>query len=154
MQASDTHADKTEWGPGPWMDEPDEERWVDEETGLDCLILRNRLGALCGYVGVSSSHPFHGLNFGMCPIRCGKNKCEHSPERRLEVHGGLTYSGAFQDALGRFTRSWWFGFDCTHPGDLAPSMLRYGATNNSTYRDRAFVEQEIRKLARQLVAMG
>ena len=45
--------DKTGWGPGEWTDEPDKLQWVDEATGFDCLIVRNSLGALCGYVGVS-----------------------------------------------------------------------------------------------------
>lgn len=142
--------EKAEWGPGPWSDEPDEVRWVDAETGFPCVILRNRLGGLCGYVGVPSSHPFHGVNYGSCPTQCGRRRCGHSPESRLEVHGGLTYSGAYPESGHAMRELWWFGFDCTHPGDLAPSMVEYGASSECTYRDRAYVEAEVKRLARQL----
>lgn len=26
-------AEKAEWGPGPWQDEPDKAQWIDEATG-------------------------------------------------------------------------------------------------------------------------
>jgi hypothetical protein len=29
--------DKSQWGPGPWQDEPDKKQWQDEATGLPCL---------------------------------------------------------------------------------------------------------------------
>ena len=48
--------DKSVWGPGPWQNEPDKRQWQDEATGLPCLIVRNSMGALCGYVGVSEGH--------------------------------------------------------------------------------------------------
>lgn len=44
---------RVKWGPGPWDGEPDKMQWTDPATGLDCLIVRNTLGALCGYVGVT-----------------------------------------------------------------------------------------------------
>lgn len=57
-----TTIDKSTWGPGPWQDEPDKIQYVDEATGLPCLIVRNgkEIGALCGYVGVLPGHPLHG----------------------------------------------------------------------------------------------
>jgi hypothetical protein len=55
--------DKTEWGAGPWQDEPDKRQWTDAVTGLPCLIVRGPIGALCGYVGVSSDHPLHGREY-------------------------------------------------------------------------------------------
>lgn len=39
-----------------WDQEPDRKHWVQQ--GLDCLIVRNLMGALCGYVGVPPSHPY------------------------------------------------------------------------------------------------
>ena len=27
-----------DWGEGPWNNEPDHAVWVDEATGLDCMI--------------------------------------------------------------------------------------------------------------------
>ena len=40
--------DKSQWGEGPWQDEPDKIQWQDEETGLPCLIVRGHMGFLCG----------------------------------------------------------------------------------------------------------
>lgn len=52
--------DKTTWGDGPWMNEPDKCWWIDEETGYWCMIVRNGevTGALCGYVGVPKNHRY------------------------------------------------------------------------------------------------
>ena len=54
---------KEAWGNGPWQDEPDKKQWLDKETGLPCLIVRNQLGALCGYVGVPANHPAYKLHY-------------------------------------------------------------------------------------------
>lgn len=131
--------DKSDWGPGPWQNEPDKAVWVDEATGLDCMIVRNRLGALCGYVGVAKSHPFSGVDYAEC-LDDGRG-CEEfwqhrTPSRDLDVHGGLTYAGAcFPDERGpgygichieqpgRPTHVWWFGFDCAHAYDVVPQMV-------------------------------
>lgn len=46
---------------GAWDDEPDKAHWIDPATDLDCMIRRSlRGGALCGYVGVPTGHPWHG----------------------------------------------------------------------------------------------
>jgi hypothetical protein len=114
------NADKSRWGPGPWQDEPDKIVWVDILTGLDCMIHRNRLGALCGYVGVGPSHPDHGRAYYELDD--------------IDVHGGLTYSDRCDPdatpehgichvpAEGRPADVWWFGFDCGHAFDIAPGM--------------------------------
>lgn len=34
--------DKTGWPIGQWTNEPDKVQWIDEATGLDCLIVRHR----------------------------------------------------------------------------------------------------------------
>lgn len=61
--------DKSEWGPGPWQDEPDKRQWQDEATGLPCLIVRGPVGALCGYVGVPPDHPAYGLSYDGMPAK-------------------------------------------------------------------------------------
>lgn len=109
---------------GPWDAEPDKVQWIDEETGLDCLIVRNRLGALCGYVGVGPDHPYHGIEYNECMQGCSTTTfgetlpsipgmesvpmpdslaekefypCYgHAPESNLDVHGGITFSGFCQ----------------------------------------------------------
>ncbi len=91
---------KSEWGVGPWQREPDKVQWVDEATGLDCLVVRGPSGALIGYVGVPESNPLHGIDYSGCTSTppCEESWCNHRPESRMEVHGGLTFSGACHEA--------------------------------------------------------
>lgn len=136
-----------DWDDGPWWDEPDKMQWVDEETDLDCLIVRNRLGALCGYVGVPEGHPYFGLHYRDVPVH---------------VHGGLTFARTCADGddvqdvchvpePGRPEHVWWLGFDCSHFGDCIPAMPEiYRSTILKVeYRDIAYVQNECRELARQ-----
>ena len=71
--------DKSAWGDGPWQSEPDKKQWLDEETGLPCLMVRGPHGALCGYVGVPRSHPHYGKHYDHESIS-------------VEVHWGLTFA--------------------------------------------------------------
>lgn len=57
------YVDKSAWGDGAWQSEPDKKQWKDPTTGLPCLIVRGSHGGWCGYVGVSPSHPAHGLSY-------------------------------------------------------------------------------------------
>lgn len=108
--------------PGPWDDEPDKVQWVDPATGLDCLVVRNHFGSLCGYVGVPAGHPAYGVPYD---------------EPDVEVHGGLTFadtcSGESADGQpsagichvpepGRPHDVYWLGFDCGHAFDFQPGM--------------------------------
>src|SRR5690606_3996986 len=93
-------------------------QWVDEATGLDCLMVRNSGGAWCGYVGVSEGHPLYGVEYSAeslvltealerlktTPIAelemtFARNlavllgEIRPSPDVVIGVHGGLTYSG-------------------------------------------------------------
>ncbi len=153
--------DKSAWGAGPWTDEPDKMQWADEATGFPCLIVRNNSGALCGYVGVPSGHPWHGK---------GYDDCEADGEY-IDVHGGLTFSAGCGHgdepsegichipSAGEPDDVWWLGFDCNHGGDYAPVPYRgiditaiftgepsYGS-RHGTYRDVAYVQADCRKLA-------
>lgn len=100
-----TRLDKSTWGDGAWQSEPDKVQWVDDTTGLDCLIVRNNGGALCGYVGLPESHPFHGKDYGQCSQNppCEDSWCDHSPGSRVDVHGGLT----FADSCNEPSREKW-----------------------------------------------
>src|SRR5215510_304522 len=80
--------DKSDWQRGEWDGEPDKIQWPDEATGLPCLIVRGPIGALCGYVGVPTSHPLHGKNYDDCHV---------------DVHGGLT----FAHGCAEITREKW-----------------------------------------------
>lgn len=161
--------DKTEWGDGPWMDEHDKVQWLDEETGLPCIIKRNRMGVWCGYVGVSKGHPMYEKDYEYDDV---------------EVHGGLTFAGHCQEhgegeqeeahAIchvvedGEDDQVWWLGFDCGHGFDYMPRFAaenrkRYAETGDELwkdidrggmYRDQAYVTNEVRELARQLAREG
>ncbi len=147
--------------PGPWNDEPDKAVWVDEVTGLDAMIHRNPMGALCGYVGVGLDHPWHGKDYDTI---------------NPDVHGGLTFADGCAEGddpaigvchiplPGRPDDVWWFGFDCGHYMDVIPGMVKVYAEIRTktielvgssapfvdTYRDFDYVKGEVTKLAGQL----
>lgn len=89
-----TTVDKSTWKPGAWKNEPDKIQWIDEATGLDCLVVRGPSGALCGYVGVPEGHPYFGVEYSGCTSepKCDESWCGHRPESAINVHGGLTFS--------------------------------------------------------------
>lgn len=160
---------------GEWTGEPDKVQWIDEATGLDCLILRNRIGALCGYVGIPAEHPWHGKGYSECVESCNEDWCyEHSPGGRVEVHGGLTYADACHEGVGddaichvpepgRPDDVWWFGFDTAHACDLSPYDVKraeeeehrypWGLDRSDHYRNVEYVKNECASLAAQLAAV-
>lgn len=158
-----------EYPQGPWSDEPDKAQWIDEATGLDCLIVRNGMGALCGYVGLPPEHPWHRKGYSEClkGSDCGEDWCyEHSPDGAVRVHGGLTFASSCSEERvegichvpqpGRPHDVWWFGFDCAHAGDLTPASAKHGLRiyADDTYRDVAYVKAECASLAQQLAAVS
>lgn len=171
-----TTVDKSEWGPGPWQSEPDKVQWIDPATGFDCLLHRGPGGHWCGYVGVAEGHPLFGVGYSECPQHCADGDswhCDHTPETMLRVHGGLTFAAECADsgdestgichvaAEGRPDHVWWLGFDCAHAFDASPARaareIARGWTpmvTSEVYRDRAYVEAEIRSLAAQLAEIG
>lgn len=171
-----TTIDKAGWGPGPWTDEPDKVQWIDEATDLDCLVVRNHGGALCGYVGLPPRHPWHGVGYSEhLDVPCDEEWCYrdgHRPDATVEVHGGLTYAYRCADTddeskgichvpeEGRPHDVWWLGFDCAHAGDLSP---RYAANlageipgygQQDVYRDLSYVRAEVAALAAQLAGVS
>jgi hypothetical protein len=143
--------DKSKWKRGPWDSEPDKVQWLDETTGLPCLIVRGPVGSLCGYVGVSPSHPFFGKDYD---------------DVSADAHGGLTFAGGcmkdgqeasrvcHQVEAGEPDNVWWFGFDCAHSGDLCPGMSWFDGYfgRSDTYKDFDWVRAEVQQLAKQLRA--
>lgn len=147
--------DKSGWGNGPWQDEPDKKQWMDEATGYPCLIVRNRGGALCGYVGVPYGHPCFQADYNQVDV---------------DVHGGLTFADYCDPNADESRhichktdgddRVWWLGFDCAHYGDISPAYealhrelglrLRDGY---ETYKSFQYVTAQVRKLAEQLKAL-
>jgi hypothetical protein len=149
------NTDKSTWADGPWKDEPDKAHWVDPTTGLDCLIVRNNGGALCGYVGVPEGHPKHGVDYNNVAVNC---------------HGGLTFANkcspsenpargichVAEDAAN--DNVWWLGFDCAHYLDISPAYESHGGSgflfSEGSYKDFDYVRQEVEYLARQLRDMS
>lgn len=160
---------------GPWNDEADKVAWVDEGTGLGCIMLRQRNGTMSGYVGVGSDHPLFGFEPDAVPDEVSRS-----------VHGGITYGKPCE--VNRFERRahgrprqerytvchttwvrtvqdyrtvqttqdefhedlWWLGFDTDHPGDLVPNARRGPHTDRDIYRDQAFVYGHCVELAKRL----
>lgn len=150
---------KSEWGPGPWQDEPDRLEW--RHKGVPCLMRRGPLsGAWCGYAAVEPGHPWHGK--------------ADADEPDVRVHGGVTFAGRCHEDICRVPEPgesddvWWFGFDCAHAGDVQPGMaarmreydvhlpadLRTGSSwfGDGVYRDLAYVRAETERLADQIIA--
>lgn len=145
-----TTVDKSTWEYA--QNEPDKKQW-QHKNGLACLIVRNPMGALCGYVGVPKEHP-----------------CYNKPydEVDVDVHGGLTFSDPCYEsdnpAKGICHISeeevWWLGFDCAHCYDITPKPIP-GFTpfwkdplfGDCTYKDFEYVTNEVNKLAVQLATI-
>ncbi|MFW6056647.1 MAG: hypothetical protein ACOC9B_05000 [Chloroflexota bacterium] len=148
---------------GPWDGEPDKAQWVDEATGLDCLIVRNHSGALCGYVGVPKGHPLYGMDYDEV----------HAAIPSLGVHGGLTFASTCDEDApegygichiplpGRPADVWWLGFDTAHAFDYIPLVAhRMKAVisdpklrehiDGGTYCPFDYVKRECEMLAAQI----
>jgi hypothetical protein len=100
--------------------------------GYWCEIVRHPAhGSLCGYVYMGKHHPYAG---------------DESPD--VDVHGGITYNDGKK-----------MGFDCAHAGDLIPYMARYRTRAghihdpDETYRNWAYVKEQVEHLAAQLRAV-
>lgn len=146
----DARAAKLEqYGPGPWVDEPDRVEW--RYKGLPCLITRAPLGNLCGYVGVPPSHPWHGKD---------------SDDVEADAHGGVTYANACQGHVCHIAQPgepddvYWVGFDCAHHLDAVPRLFKvspgfyegmpdHDYLPRPVYRDVAYVRAEVEALAEQ-----
>lgn len=137
------------WPSGPWDREPDRIDWTSDTDPMPRLMLRNRMGGWCGYVGVLPGHPWHGKDYGDVPV---------------EVHGGLTFSDGCEGdppyrichipLPGQPDDVWWLGFDCGHFMDLLPGMPMFNDIEPPIYeyRTEAYVKAEVERLAAQVRA--
>ena len=145
-----TYADRSGWSAGPWDSEPDKRQWVDEATGLPCLIVRQKsTGHLCGYVGVAKGHPYYQMDEVA------------AYDLPLDVHFGITFARMCMEEGGENDSTvchvdpddddrFWLGFDMAHYQDVSPG--RIGTSfSGSTYKTFGYVEAECVKLAAQLV---
>lgn len=146
-----TFVDKSDWGHGPWMAEPDKANWIDEESGLDCMIVRGPTGALCGYVGVPAEHPhYEDDDYFNIPVNVhgGVSFLDHCAEGE-DKEEGICHpeeSAANRDV-------WWVGFDCAHAYDKMPGRENAFYLDDAIYRTFDYVKDEVTHLARQLKEM-
>lgn len=137
-EATEYKVNRANFHRGEWDGEPDRVEWRSP-TGFPCLIVRNNMGALCGYVGLPPGHPQHGADY---------NNVDG-----VDVHGGLTYSDRCSGHIchvaqpGEPDAVWWLGFDCAHLFDVWPL---YGDDHEAEYRNIAYVTAEVERLAAQL----
>jgi hypothetical protein len=134
----------------PWLTEPDEWFSRDDNTGYATMILRNRMGALCGYVGVPVGHPLYGLPY----YDWNATTPEQEAVNNIEVHGGLTFAGQGRRAPDEYKDYWWFGFDCAHAGDYVPVRPDVMTDFGCKYRDMKYVKEQIALLAKQIHAIS
>lgn len=73
----------------------------------------------CGYVSIPKNHPFYGKNYW-------------DIEDKIEVHGGLTFSGKLPGLDGL-----WFGWDYMHAGDYTYMPIYVSIT------DKRWTTQEV-----------
>jgi len=143
--------DRSRWGSGEWDGEPDKAHWVYK--GLDCLIVRNDMGNLCGYVGVPEGHPDFGKDTAKVWVHGGitfASKCSPSGEAEESRHVCHPQEGAANEVV------WWLGFDCAHLGDKIPAskMFEFDGcifNDSDNYKTFSFVQKEVQKLADQLI---
>jgi len=74
-----------------------------EYKGYTCVVLAQRIGHRCGYIGIDKENACYEKDYDSCDI---------------EVHGGLTYDGGGENSTYPIKSNlWWIGFDCAHSGD-------------------------------------
>lgn len=149
---SKRYVDRTGWPAGPWDDEPDKVQWQDAATGLPCIARRTPAGFWCGYVAVPPGHPLHGT------------QDTYGAAEGLPAHGGITYAAGcdgdqeygicHKPSPGEPDDVWWFGFDCAHAWDSAPSreFRRYPNLGPRVYRTLDYVRDQCATLALALAS--
>jgi len=156
----------------PWESEPNEMDF--DYAGLKCAMRRNHGGAWCGYVGLPKEHPWYGKGYsdavtvpdsiinrivdvdkiGAINLLCASVDVENKSMEivlAVDVHGGLTFaSDSIKDTPEQGL--WWFGFDCSHAGDISPNY-DFGPFPGDVYRIAEYVKKECESLADQLTAI-
>lgn len=135
--------DKRDWLPGPWQQENDCIRWLDETTGLTCVMHRvPQTGAWRAFVGVPPEHPLYLTNK------------THTVFEFVDVHNGITFAGIAPSEDEFFSppiRRWWVGFHLAGNTDFKPKEIDNAPFGE--YRDEEFAMKETESLAEQLYRM-
>lgn len=139
--------DKSRWLRGPWDNEPDKVQWVDEATGLPCVIRRSPLGSLAGYVGVMDperNHPARSGKFCV-PVTFG----DYFWDPRLYEEPPFSHSVDYgYHFVGGDKNLFYIGFHAGHDGDFCPAPPIRGNPRN--YRDIGYVRDRCSELAGEI----
>jgi hypothetical protein len=145
---------------GPWRQEAEKVAWTDSETGLACIIRRDRGGHLCGFVAIGADHPLFGFD------------SRAIPRALVSVHAGLNYSELCDERVPEnlsichvvgqrkmHDDKWWLGFVCAELDDFSPGLPNRAADARDlgvqqTYRDERYVYGQCTSLAAQLSALA
>lgn len=121
---------------------------LDTRTQFVELCIFTFMGHRCGYVGVPKNNSLWGRSYSQPDLY------------DIDVHGGLTFSGSFEE-IG-FDDYWFFGFDCAHAHDAKDlealelyknSLLDaqpFSFNQLSPVRTQHYVEKQCRYLLNQL----
>src|SRR5574343_1308729 len=104
-----------------------------------CMVVAQIMGHRCGYIEIPQGHPLYGVGY------------DEDEMPYFDVHGGLTFSGTFQNLDG-----WWIGYDCAHDGDgQDPAITKNGYIRpymqDGTIRTLDYCIIECQKLVDQLI---
>ncbi|CAI3377227.1 hypothetical protein CIRMBP1304_00760 [Enterococcus cecorum] len=114
-----------------------------EYEGFECVIARNDLGVLCGYLSFKLGHKLYGATVEYMET--------HFPY--LPFHGGVTFAnkGIYVD-LPIITNDWYIGFDCAHSFDYIPAYEN--RIDGLEYRDHKYVKQRLKESVMYLIRNG
>ena len=119
-----------------------------KSSGLPCVIRRAKeMGHWCGYVGVPQNSKLNGKDYYYySENELNISKLEEAINN-ITVHGGLTFAGKLKEG----DLMHYFGFDCSHLGDLNRLCFDYPDIKpDAIYRDKSYVIKECKQLAEQL----
>ena len=141
-QVPEVKIDKSDWGDGPWMTEPDAVEWM--HAGYACRILRHPVwGHLCGYVGVERTHPYYGRAPRDVDLEA-HHDVNYAAKGKRGVVCHVPATGTSGDCA-----LWWFGFDCGHSFDLAPGRRAHEREEAKRSPALAKLEERAQQLDRE-----
>jgi hypothetical protein len=93
-----------------------------------CIVLWVRTH-FCGYAETRLRVDYHG---------------EDSPESKINIHGGVTFSGTHDELQDNpFDKDiWYFGFDCAHYGDYV-DFTSMGIDKGNLSDEHRWTEEEV-----------
>lgn len=119
-----------------------EYRW----RGMKCKVVCQEFGYRCGYVGVRPNSVLFLRSVDGCDFTSARPASDtvDAMVDGLNVHGGITYTGALEaltDDTPESFRWWFFGFDCHHAGDMVDENIIQEHRNRNLINDSRYNTQ-------------